>query len=71
MANSNESKFLVCQELSDFYDFLLILNRGQEGKFTKLLLDQGRKTKEKKKEGGGKKSPKNDCKQVFYFEKKL
>jgi len=66
MANSNESKFLVCQELSDFYDFLLILNRGQEGKFTKLLLDQGRKTKEKKKEGG-KKSPKNDCKQVFLF----
>jgi len=50
MANSNESKFLVCQELSDFYDFLLILNRGQEDKFTKLLLNQGRKTKEKKKE---------------------
>ena len=25
MANSNESKFLVCQELSDFNDFLLIL----------------------------------------------
>ena len=50
MANSNESKFLVCQELSDFFDFLLIFNRGQEGKLTKLLLDQGRKTKEKKKE---------------------
>jgi len=44
MANSNESKFLVCQELSDFF-----ITRGQKGKFTKLLLDQGRKTKEKRK----------------------
>jgi len=56
MANSNESKFLVCQELSDFFDFLLIFNRGQEGKLTKLLLDQGRKTKEKRRRKRKKKS---------------
>jgi hypothetical protein len=59
MANSNESKFLVCQELSDFNDFLLIL--GSNSPNYCLIME---KTKEKKKGRENKSRRNTDCEQV-------
>lgn len=66
MANSNESKFLVCQELSDFNEFLLILGSNSPNY---CLIKE--KTKEEKK-GRKIKVAKTPTvnKFNFYFEKK-
>lgn len=68
MANSNESKFLVCQELSDFNDFLLIL--GSNSPNYCLIME---KTKEKEKKEGKIKVAETPTvnKFNFYFEKKV